>query len=76
MNWDDVDPEGPSPEDLERFGDEWVTCPECGSAIYDQTEICPRCGHALTSSDGGKTPVWAIVAAVLALIAFVLVFVL
>ena len=39
--------EDPSPEDIERFGDDadqtgW--CPECGNEVWDETESCPACG--------------------------------
>lgn len=56
---DDLDPQGPSREDMERFGDEFVTCPECGSLVYDQAEVCQACGRALHDEPKG-TPMWAI----------------
>lgn len=65
------DPDGPSPEDLERFGDEFVTCPECGSLVYDQAEMCQACGYALMRPDGGL-PRWALAAAGLAILGIVL----
>lgn len=46
-----LDPDGPSAEDLDRFGSELDTCPSCGSSIYDQAEMCPQCGEYL-----GETP--------------------
>lgn len=70
-----LDPEGPSDEDLERFGDEFVTCPHCGSLVYDQAELCQACGMAVSDAPK-RTPAWIIVAAALALVAFVLWFVL
>ncbi|MFG0327272.1 MAG: hypothetical protein ACF8SC_08430 [Phycisphaerales bacterium JB037] len=69
-----LDPEGPSAEDLSRFGDEFVTCPECGASVYDQAEMCHRCGHAMSREPGG-VPRWALVVSVIVLIALVLVFV-
>lgn len=56
---DDIDPDGPSRADMERFGDEFVTCPECKSLVYDQAEICQSCGHALRAEPVG-VPMWAI----------------
>lgn len=41
-----LDPDGPSPDDLERFGHETVPCLNCHADIYDQAEVCPHCGHA------------------------------
>ncbi|MCB9846150.1 MAG: hypothetical protein H6811_09220 [Phycisphaeraceae bacterium] len=70
-----IDPEGPSAEDLERFGDEFRTCPECGSLVYDQSEICQACGHAFEEKDAPVSR-WWIAAVVVVLLAFVLVFVL
>ena len=42
-----LDPEGPSAQDLDRFGSELDTCPNCASTIYDQSEMCPECGWYL-----------------------------
>ena len=36
--------EGPSAEDIARFGGESQTCEECGAGIYDGVSMCPRCG--------------------------------
>lgn len=44
-----LDPEGPSAVDLDRFGSELDTCPNCKSTIYDQSEMCPQCGWYLGS---------------------------
>jgi hypothetical protein len=56
---DDLDPQGPSREDMERFGDEFVTCPECKSLVYDQAEVCQACGRALHGEAKGP-PLWAL----------------
>ncbi|MEM0984451.1 MAG: hypothetical protein AAGI17_10930 [Planctomycetota bacterium] len=75
MPYDDhVDPEGPSASDLERFGSEFRTCPECGSEVYDQADICQACGHVF-AQPGGGLPLWAVIAAIVVLAAFGLVFV-
>lgn len=49
----DLDPEGPSEADLDRFGDESVTCPNCGADYYDQLDACPHCA---TEPGAGKPP--------------------
>lgn len=63
-----LDPEGPSAEDLDRFGDEFTACPNCGSLIYDQAEICPRCGEAIIRQ-AHRPPIWVWIALILALAA-------
>lgn len=35
--------EGPSEEDLRRFGDDSAFCPDCGAEIWDQADVCPKC---------------------------------
>lgn len=76
MQWQDPDigeglhPDGPSAEDLDRFGDEFRTCPNCGRQIYDQAEICPHCGQAIIDSPAGARW-WVILAVVLVLIVLV-----
>ncbi len=61
-DWDlseGLDPEGPSAHDLDRFGSELRTCPNCKSTIYDQAEMCPECGWYLGEVE--KTvSLWAI----------------
>ena len=70
-----LDPEGPSRADLERFGDEFRTCPECGADVYDQAELCPKCGHAF-GQQRHSAPVWVYLTVGFVLVAFVLIFVL
>jgi len=45
---DELDPEGPSPEDLAEFGDDGgvdtVECPRCGSEVCQDVDRCPACG--------------------------------
>ena len=43
--------EDPSPEDIERFGDDRDTgyCPSCGAEIWDEAELCPKCGQFITA---------------------------
>ena len=47
-----LDPEGPSAADLDRYGDELVSCIHCGAKIYDQAELCPRCGAIQEEVEG------------------------
>lgn len=35
--------EGPSPEDLRRFGGDTAYCPDCGARVWDQADVCPKC---------------------------------
>lgn len=60
---DDLDPEGPSADDLARFGDEFITCPSCKHSMYDQAELCPHCGHAMESPPA-RVPIWVMITAV------------
>lgn len=69
QDWDlseGLDPDGPSAEDLDRFGDEVDPCPNCGSVIYDQAEMCPNCGWYL--GEAPKTMSLWIVAGICGLI--------
>lgn len=76
MGWDDpdigegLDPDGPSAEDLDRFGDEFITCPACRRPIYDQAELCPHCGHAIMQTQA-PLKLWVILVAAVVLAAFV-----
>ncbi len=69
------DPEGPSEADLERFGDEFRTCPECSSLVYDQSDICQACGYVFVRDETGL-PKWVVAVILVVLAAFVLVVVL
>lgn len=35
--------EGPSAEDIRRFGGEDAYCPDCGARVWDQADVCPTC---------------------------------
>lgn len=75
---DDLDPEGPSADDIARFGagdegdDLSATCPSCGASVYLDLAACPRCGadmQAARPARTGRIPSWAVqVAVVLALL--------
>ncbi|KAA0213741.1 MAG: zinc ribbon domain-containing protein [Leptolyngbya sp. PLA3] len=75
MQWQDsdigegLDPDGPSAEDLDRFGDEFRTCPNCGRQIYDQADICPHCREAIIDKPAGAKW-WVILVVVIVLIFF------
>lgn len=73
---DELD-EGPSAADIERFGDVTVSCPECGTEMFDDVAICWKCGHAVgvNAKKEGGPPIWAIIATLLVLAAFVFIFV-
>lgn len=67
-----LDPEGPSAEDLDRFGSEFKACPACGSDVFDQSELCQACGYAFEREFKGM-PIWAAVTLIVALLAFLVV---
>ena len=69
-----LDPEGPSADDLDRFGDEQITCWNCGADYYDQLERCPHC-NALPRNPSGGMPAWMWVVATAGIVAFLFVFV-
>jgi len=78
--------EDPSPEDIERFGDggdQTGWCPECGEEIWDGAEACPECGAWIGGRILRRPPAaeafqrrLLILIAIVALVAFVFVFVL
>jgi len=69
----DID-EGPSQADIERFGGDEITCPECCAEVYYDATFCHECGHVIEEKATGTSKPWVAVAAVVALVAFVLVF--
>ncbi len=71
-------PDGPSAEDLDRFGAETRTCPHCGSEVWDQAKDCHVCGENLDEPprDGSPPlPMWAWITLFLVLAAFLMMFV-
>ena len=75
--------EGPSLDDLNRFGGDTAYCPECGEEIWDQAEFCPRCRAFLAGHTSSRPPEASaiqrriiIAIAIIALAAFVLLYVL
>jgi len=70
----DID-EGPSAEDVARFGGDEITCPECGAEMYYDATFCHMCGHVMEERTGGGSKKWIAVAAGLALVVFVVIYV-
>lgn len=66
---DGLDPDGPSAEDLDRFGDELDTCPACGGTVYDQADICPHCGSRMSAEP--RPLGWFLVAGVVIVLALI-----
>jgi len=70
----DID-EGPSEADIARFGGDEITCPECDAEVYCDATFCHECGHVMEERTGGSKK-WIVVTAGLALVAFVVIYVL
>ena len=49
--------EGPSDEDLERFGEDSpradARCPDCGASVWSEADVCPGC-HAYLGGDAER----------------------
>ena len=70
------DPGMPLREDIERFGDVTMKCHECGAELFDDVAMCHNCGAAVgPGATESKLPMWVVLTAALALIAFVLAYV-
>lgn len=63
--------DGPLEQDLERFGGETRTCPECKKEVYDDTAVCYHCGWAFEgdAADGPSKPKKSVIIIVGVLIA-------
>jgi predicted amidophosphoribosyltransferase len=71
--------EGPSDDDLRRFGDEaeeTALCPACGAEVWDLADVCSKCGEYMISGPGRRSPEaqrhqqrWVVVLIVLLIIA-------
>ncbi len=48
------DDEGPSEDDIERFGDDSpvadARCPDCGASVWSEADVCPKCFSYLAGS--------------------------
>ena len=71
VDQDEID-EGPSPEDIEAFGDVTRECPKCKAEMYDDVEICWKCGHILSRADTPGNPKWVVAVAVVVLAVIIL----
>lgn len=67
---EDEDDLGPSRADLERFSGVTRPCPACRREVYDDAEVCYHCGELMSGRGQNRPPVWAILAAALALLGF------
>ncbi|MEZ6210072.1 MAG: hypothetical protein R3B46_02325 [Phycisphaerales bacterium] len=64
----DFDEEGPSEEDLCKFGSDIKRCASCRTEMYHSATICPACGHAEESvRASGKR--WVLITALVAFVA-------
>lgn len=64
--------DGPSPDDLERFGGVTRTCPSCGKEVFDDATVCYHCGADMDVPRHARLPkVWVVVTVLLCLAALV-----
>lgn len=58
--------DGPSDDDLDRFGSVTQNCWRCGTELYDDATVCWNCQASVGPGGGPRrgVPVWAIVAGV------------
>lgn len=68
--------EGPSAEDLDRFGGDTIRCASCNEELYHDAAFCPSCGEVTDQGSESKPKRWVVVTGVIALLAFVLIYVL
>jgi uncharacterized Fe-S cluster protein YjdI len=69
----DSDDDGPSPEDIERFGGATRRCPECRKDVFDDTAVCYHCGHAFegeSAGAAGRPKPWMIATVVVLVLGF------
>ena len=50
--------EGPSADDLARFGGDTAYCPNCGEEMWDLADRCPNCGEAVSTSARPPAAAW------------------
>jgi hypothetical protein len=66
--------EGPSKQDLERFGKDTHPCPNCRADVYDLAEWCHKCGHVLGDPKDETAPKPWVLVTVAILLATILFF--
>lgn len=59
----DPDAEGPSADDLARFGDDDRICGECGAPNYYDAPLCASCGVAFDAEGSGGLKPWMLAVA-------------
>ena len=69
----DID-EGPSDDDIARFGGDEINCPECSAEVYYDATFCHQCGYVMEERATGASKKWIAVAAGIALVAFVVIY--
>lgn len=47
--------EGPSQEDIERFGDDTARCPACGAEVWHDAGVCPECLEPMVDGPSART---------------------
>lgn len=65
----DFDHEGPSEDDLCRFGSDVQRCGSCDAEMYASATICPACGHAQQQTGAPGTKRWLVVVAMITFVA-------
>lgn len=48
--------DGPSLDDLNRFGRDTGYCPHCGAEVYDQAMFCPQCTRPIEGNVRSEHP--------------------
>jgi len=74
--------EGPSEDDLKRFGGDSGYCQNCGEEIWDDVEVCPKCGQHVAGQVSSREPIeqgcrkqWIIMIVIAVLIGLLLTYV-
>jgi hypothetical protein len=74
----DIDPDGPSAADIERFSDVTVKCTGCGTELLDDVQECWKCGRAVGAAGSHESgrPTWFVITAIGLIVVFVVWYVL
>lgn len=75
QTWDDEEEDEDWSDDESDFdGESTITCPHCGTEVYEDSPRCPSCENYLSLEDAPPTatskPWWVLLGAVLGLLAF------